>query len=246
MAARIVVATLVVLSCGIGFGRAQAQGVAQPIKVYIEAPDVMAASDALRAKCGDCTVILKKEGADFLLMIGKNAAGAFRFGVFENAKGELVKEGEAASLEEAIGPAFEAMSAKAAEPKAAARVAGGKTRVHIYRYKDFATSGVHPSVFCDQMHIADLQDGRYFIVEVDAGKHAFRANDKQAVIELNTEPGKEYFLRVEMIQNGLWKPTGRLMMVMPEQGAPEVKRLRYLDADDIKDKKMVKPPEPVR
>lgn len=197
------VTILVVLLFGFGVTSAQTQDAAQPIKVYLEAPDVMAASDALKASCPTCTVVVKKEGADFLLMIGKNAAGAFRFGAFENVKGELIKDGEATSL--------------------------------------------HPSVYCDSVHIADIENGRYFIVEVDAGKHPIKSSDKQAVIELTTEPGKVYYLRVEIVP-GFAKGYGRMVMMMPEQGAPEVAKLKYLDAEDILNKTLVlvKPPEPVK
>jgi hypothetical protein len=241
------VTILVVLLFGFGATSAQTQDAAQPIKVYLEAPDVMAASDALKASCPTCTVVMKKEGADFLLMIGKNAAGAFRFGAFENVKGELIKEGEAASLEEAISAATAAISAKAAEPKPVPVQATGKSQIYIYRYKQFAGSALHPSVYCDSVHIADIENGRYFIVEVDAGKHPIKSSDKQAVIELTTEPGKVYYLRVEIVP-GFAKGYGRMVMMMPEQGAPEVAKLKYLDAEDILNKTLVlvKPPEPVK
>ena len=83
-----------------------------------------------------------------------------------------------------------------------------------------------------------MGNGRYFGVKLDPGKRTFRSNDKQAGIELDVKSGEEYYVRVE-IAAGFWKGHGRLVLVQKEQGAYEIKKLKPIDADKIKDNKRV-------
>lgn len=83
-----------------------------------------------------------------------------------------------------------------------------------------------------------MDNGRYFAVKVDAGKHSFRSNDKQANIEIDTKAGQQYFIRVE-IASGLMKGHGRVVMMAPEQGESEIKHLKPLESSDVKDRERV-------
>ena len=112
-------------------------------------------------------------------------------------------------------------------------------RVYVYRYKQYAGSALEPSIYCDEVQLARMDNGRYFVVELPAGKHAFRANDKQSVIELDLKAGQASYIRMELAM-GFWKGSGRLMLMMPEQGAAEIKKLEYLGGDKIKDTKVLK------
>jgi hypothetical protein len=55
---------------------------------------------------------------------------------------------------------------------------------------------------------------------------------------LDLKPGQEYYIRVE-IATGFWKGHGRLTLVMPEQGAGELKQLKPVDKDMIVDHDLV-------
>jgi len=111
-----------------------------------------------------------------------------------------------------------------------------KATVYVYRYKQFTGSALAPSVYCDEAELAKMENGRYFAVRIDPGKHIFHSNDKQAGIELNAEAGRQYFIRLE-IAAGFAKGHGRLILVAPEQGGYELKssKLKPLDASKVVD-----------
>jgi hypothetical protein len=115
-----------------------------------------------------------------------------------------------------------------------------KATIYIYRYKQFVGSALEPSVYCDDVQLARMSNGRYFTVKVDAGKHTFHSNDKQSGIELDVKPGQEYFVRLE-IATGFMKGHGRLILMTPEQAGYELKsdKLKPLDASKVANAAMV-------
>ena len=122
--------------------------------------------------------------------------------------------------------------------QAAGAQSSEKATVYVYRYKQFMGAALNPSVYCDEQELARMDNGRYFAVKVDAGKHSFRSNDKQANIEIDTKAGQKYFIRVE-IASGLMKGHGRVVMMAPEQGESEIKRLKPLESSDVRDPERV-------
>ena len=126
-----------------------------------------------------------------------------------------------------------AQEASAPKPSAAKP---SKGTVYIYRYKQFVGSALEPSVYCDETQLARMDNGRYFSVEVEPGKHTFYSNDKQSGLELDVKAGGTYFVRVE-IAAGMMKGHGRLILMAPEQGSYELKskKLKPLDASKIVD-----------
>lgn len=113
-----------------------------------------------------------------------------------------------------------------------------KATVHFYRYKQFVGSALSPSVYCDDGELARMDNGRFFTAKLAPGKHVLRSNDAQSGIESELKGGEEYYVRVE-IAAGAWKGHGRLILVQPEQGAYEIKKLKELDADKVKNKELV-------
>lgn len=112
--------------------------------------------------------------------------------------------------------------------------ASAQSTVYVYRYKQFAGSALSPSVFCDEIELARMDNGRYFAVTVSPGQHVFRSNDKQAGINVDLKPGEKYYIRLE-IATGFMKGHGRLVSVAAEQGSYEIKKLKALDSDKVKD-----------
>lgn len=106
--------------------------------------------------------------------------------------------------------------------------------VYIYRYKQFVGSALSPSVYCDENELARMDNGKFFVAKLSSGKHAFRSNDKQAGVEVELKSGQDYYIRVE-IAAGMMKGHGRLILVAPEQGAYEIKKLKPLDREKVKD-----------
>ena len=136
----------------------------------------------------------------------------------------------AASITAAASPA----SSGDVPPGLAARPAGqpgAPGTVHIYRYKQYEGSALHPSIYCDEARLARLPSGRFLEVKVPAGQHIFYADDKQAGAVVNVEPGKDYYFRTEL-QTGFWKGHFRLNMVQPEQGKYDVEKLKPLEDKD--------------
>lgn len=110
--------------------------------------------------------------------------------------------------------------------------------VYVYRYKQFVGSALEPSVYCDDAELARMDNGRFFVAKLTPGKHVFRSNDKQAGVEVDLKGGQDYYIRVELA-TGFMKGHGRLLLVAPEQGSYEIKKLKPLDADKIKDSQRV-------
>jgi hypothetical protein len=111
-----------------------------------------------------------------------------------------------------------------------------KATVYVYRYKQFAGSALTPSVYCDEAQLAKMENGRYFTVRLEPGKHVFHSNDKQSGIELDAKAGQQYFIRLE-IAAGMMKGHGRLILTPTEQGGYEMQssKLKPLDADKVVD-----------
>lgn len=109
-----------------------------------------------------------------------------------------------------------------------------KARVVVYRYKQYVGKALRPSIICDEKDVVRLQNGRMVVLEVSPGKHSFRSNDQQSVIELYIKPGQDYYIRLD-IAAGFWKGHGRLNLMMPEQGAGEVKKMKPVDEDMVED-----------
>ena len=131
---------------------------------------------------------------------------------------------------------------QATSPEAAAKPS--KVMVYVYRYKQFVGSALAPSVYCDEVQLARMDNGRYFTVAVDPGKHIFRSNDTQSGVELDTKAGQSYFIRVE-IAAGMMKGHGRLILTAPEQGRYELQsKLKPLDAGKVMDQAHVSVEEP--
>lgn len=115
---------------------------------------------------------------------------------------------------------------------------GGKAALYVYRHHRFEGAALKPSVYVDDREMARIENGRYFVVKLEPGKHSVRSNDKASGVEVNMKPGAEYYIRVDM-QTGFWKGHGRLTMILPEQGEYEVKRTKPANDTDVKDRELV-------
>lgn len=115
-----------------------------------------------------------------------------------------------------------------------------KSTVYVYRYKQFVGAALAPSVYCDDVELARMENGRYFMATLEPGKHAFRSNDPQSGVVLETKPGEQYYLRVE-IAAGVMKGHGRLVLMSREQASYELvsTKLKPLDANKVADKERV-------
>lgn len=123
---------------------------------------------------------------------------------------------------------------KPAEP----RDPNAKPIIYFYRTKQYAGSGLEPTVYCDDKELARMDNGRYFGVSLDPGKHTCRMGDKQTGFEIDMKPGQEYYARIT-IEAGFWKGHGRLTLMQNEQGAFEIKKVKPLGVSKVKDRTLV-------
>jgi hypothetical protein len=149
----------------------------------------------------------------------------------------------------ALAVCFFAGAASAQQPAADSQAADAKpvqATVYVYRYKQFVGSALSPSVWCDETELARMENGRYFTVKIDPGKHTFHSNDAQSGVALDLKAGQPYFIRLE-IATGLMKGHGRLILVSAEQGTYELKssKLKPLDQGKVVDKARVSVEEAV-
>jgi hypothetical protein len=152
-------------------------------------------------------------------------------------KSLLVKSLVCAALLVSFAHAQQPQAATTTPPQASQPTDSPAT-IYIYRYKQFVGSALTPSVYCDDGELARMENGRFFVAKFSAGEHIFHSNDKQAGIDLDLKPGQDYYIRLE-IATGAWKGHGRLILVAPEQGSYEIKNLKPLDRDKVKDSEHV-------
>jgi hypothetical protein len=124
------------------------------------------------------------------------------------------------------------------EHSAPAVVSDAKPKLYFYRIKQFTGSALEPTVFCDEKELARMDNGRYFVVTLEPGKHTCRMGDKQTGFEIDMKPGEEYYAKIT-IEAGVFKGRGRLTLLAKEQGAFELKKVKPLAADKVKDKALV-------
>jgi hypothetical protein len=101
--------------------------------------------------------------------------------------------------------------------------------VHIYRYRLAVNQAAHPTVSCDAFPVVRIQNGRVYTMKVSAGRHIFTTVDNQTGVQVDVEPGKEYFVRVDYTPNAVYIAHAAPVLVPPEQGSREIKELRKLD-----------------
>lgn len=115
-----------------------------------------------------------------------------------------------------------------------------KVTVYVYKTPHQRTLGrVAPPVYCDEQLLAKLDGGRYFIVKLYPGTHSFRSkNKKDGGVEIELRLGQEYFLRMET-RSGVQVNAPRISVVPSEEGRYDVKQMKYVKDDDIKDRSRV-------
>jgi uncharacterized protein DUF2846 len=112
-----------------------------------------------------------------------------------------------------------------------------KATVYVYRYKQFVGAALAPSVYCDDVELARMENGRrYFMATLEPGKHTFR----QSGVVLEMKAGEQYYMRVE-IATGFMKGHGRLVLMPREQASYELvsTKLKPLDGNKVADKERV-------
>ena len=134
---------------------------------------------------------------------------------------------------------IKAMVDRMAASGAAAPVqaSGADVKATVYVYRNRFSSGPapnSPSVFCDDHELARIQNGRYFSIRLEPGKHSFKSTDEKTVVDLDVKAGQTYYIRGEVVPVKL-KPRGKLVQMSLEQGGSEAHALKPIDSAMVKD-----------
>lgn len=115
-----------------------------------------------------------------------------------------------------------------------------KATVYVYSYRHVRTLGrVAPPVYLDGKVLAKLDGARFFIVRLEPGTHSFHLKDKKrGGIELDFKAGETYFIRMEKREGTTVGPAG-LTLVPKENAEFDLKQMKPISNDDIKDKERV-------
>jgi hypothetical protein len=135
--------------------------------------------------------------------------------------------------------------APAENPGGAAAPADTPATVYIYRPNKMLGKALEPSVFADGVELARMDNGRFLTLRLAPGRHVIHMTDKKKGYDINFGAGEVYYFRVG-IETGMWKGHGKLVLDENERGAKEVRKLKPLGDDKIKDRTMVAPAPPVR
>lgn len=164
------------------------------------------------------------------------------FGAFKKGGDTVFKQGTQLTVYTAESRRFklEGSSLIALKPENTIAVAnsGEMVTVYIFRKKDRFGYANEPSVFCDGVELARMDNGRYFMLKLAPGKHIIHMTDKKKGYEINMAGGQTYYFRIG-IEVGIWKGNGKILLESIEIGAEEIKKIKPIGADKIKDKTMV-------
>lgn len=132
--------------------------------------------------------------------------------------------------------------AAASAPPEAASVATntGETKalVYVYRKKNFNTRNMQPSVYVDEVEVARMDDGKFFIIRLDPGKHSLEVNKGHSGAQIDMKAGEAYYFRID-IKPGFLKGRSEVLYMQKEQGSLEVQKMNPLEDKWIKDKSKV-------
>ena len=163
------------------------------------------------------------------------------FAILKKGENTVVKEGTKLTVYAGEGRTFRVEGDSLVAVKTEGPTAGAsdqKVTLYIYRPKKFVGSALEPSIFVDGTELARMDNGRFFVVKLAPGKHIVHMTDQKKGYELNMTGGNTYYFRVG-IEAGMWKGGGKILLEDQDKGSAEVKKLKPLDAEKIKDKTMV-------
>lgn len=116
--------------------------------------------------------------------------------------------------------------------------ASDSATVFIYRPEKLLGKALEPSVFCDGVELARMDNGRYFALRLKPGKHIVHMTDRRKGFAIDMGSGQTYYFRVG-VEMGMWKGQGKLTMEDGQKALPEIKKVRFIGQDKIKDHMMI-------
>ena len=128
------------------------------------------------------------------------------------------------------------VAAAAARKAASGPGSEGLAIVYVYRPHKLVGKLREFSVVCDGIEIARMDDGSYFSLKLEPGKHLLRTADLNHGYVINMEPGQIYFFRVGLVT---WKAEDQLILEDAQQALREIRKLKFLKQERIRDRRRV-------
>lgn len=126
-----------------------------------------------------------------------------------------------------------------AQPDTTAAPAAGKAVVIVYRPGKFAGRALEPSVFCDKVEVARMDNGRYFVLLLEPGEHRIHMTEDYKRVDLKLGAGEVAFVRFRLDTNNMMKARGSVFLADEEDAHKDLKKMKPLGADKIKDATLV-------
>ena len=76
---------------------------------------------------------------------------------------------------------------------------GGQAVVYFFRPANFNGNLITPQIYCDGTSVGKLPNGRYFSMNLPAGRHVFNSTSKKTRIEMDLAGGNTYYVMVSMV-----------------------------------------------
>src|ERR1051325_212499 len=197
------------------------------------------AQDAAAPLNNKDVVALVKAGLATDIIVAKIKASRTNFDTSTTALQELktAQGPDAAILAMVQAPTATASNAPT-ETAATTVSRDSKAIVYVYRKKNFNTRNMQPSVYLDGEEVARMDDGKFFTIKLEPGKHKLEVNKGHSGAEIDMKPGEQYYFRVD-IKPGFWKGRGEVLYMQKEQGSVEIQKMDPLEDKWIKDKSKV-------
>lgn len=112
--------------------------------------------------------------------------------------------------------------------------AEGKAVVIIYRPGKYTGKALEPSVFCDGVEVARMDNDRYFVLLLAPGEHRIHMTQDNKRVDLKLGAGEVAFVRIKIVM-GFMKGRGEPALSDEEDAAKHLKKMEPLGADKYKD-----------
>jgi hypothetical protein len=112
--------------------------------------------------------------------------------------------------------------------------AEGKAVVFVYRPGKYTGKALEPSVFCDGVEVARMDNDRYFVLLLAPGEHRIHMTQDNKRVDLKLGAGEAAFVRIKIVM-GFMKGRGEPALSDEEDAAKHLKKMEPLGADKYKD-----------
>ena len=142
----------------------------------------------------------------------------------------------AAAQDQQQTPAQQPSQAQTRQP--AIPAAEGKAVVIVYRPGKFVGKALEPSVYCDGVEVARMDNGRYFVLLLEPGEHRIHTTEEYKRVDLKLGVGEVAFVRFRL-ETGMMKGRGNLYLADEADAFKDIKKAKPLGADKIKSTALV-------